>query len=175
MVEFSTPVNPRILQPGRLLRTRLNTGAPSITVDSNRNSTPARRASSINVRVGVRDRPFIRRDHVHRRAKAARMCEIAGSPVAGFSVVISITIFGPRAIQKFFNGPAARPERGLDRQPALVERAAVAQRVNRHDAKRKNLPLRFEQPRKRPPHIAVTDQTPVSEVQLLHHRREFRF
>ena len=46
VVEFSTPVNPWIFKPGSVFRTMLKIGAPSITVASKRNSTPAARASS---------------------------------------------------------------------------------------------------------------------------------
>src|SRR5580700_3011601 len=66
--------------------------------------------------------------------------------------------FRPGAIEKFFHRSAARAEGRLDRQPALIEGAAVAQRMNRHDAKRENFPLRFEQTRKRTPYISVTDE-----------------
>src|ERR1019366_4197769 len=45
-VEFSTPVNPSTFTPGIVCRHRLNTGAPSITLDSKRKPTPSRAASS---------------------------------------------------------------------------------------------------------------------------------
>ena len=69
-VEFNTPVKPSTFTPGMVWRHRLNTGAPSITLDSKRKPTPARAASSRNVGVRMRDRPLVGRHHVH----PARQC-----------------------------------------------------------------------------------------------------
>ena len=64
----------------------------------------------------------------------------------------------PSAIQKFLDGSATGAPGGLQRQPPLVECAAVAQRVRGDDAKRIDFALLFEKPGEGPPDVAVTDE-----------------
>ncbi len=66
--------------------------------------------------------------------------------------------FRLRSIQKLVYRCHALAENRFDRKPARVDRAAVAQRLDRHNSKRKYLALGFNQPGERAPDIAISDQ-----------------
>ena len=73
------------------------------------------------------------------------MCEIAGSPVEGFSVVSSTAVSAARGVEKFFDGCHARAEIGcIAADPAAAHRRTVAQRVDAGDGEWKIAALRAQ-------------------------------
>jgi hypothetical protein len=110
-----TPVNPLTRRPGRELRSKLNTGVPSITVDSNRNSTCARFASLR--RISMRNRSLVRGNHVNALGK--RRSDVGDRRVAVYRVQgrdLDCDI-GTCAIQEFNSARRRFPKRRHCRQP----------------------------------------------------------
>jgi hypothetical protein len=86
------------------------------------------------------------------RAKAARMWEIAGSPVDGLSVVSS------RRVEEGIDRFRPRPHRWILRQAIGIHGGAVPQRVNPGNPEWKLPALLPEEARQRAPHAAIPDQ-----------------
>ncbi len=111
-VELSAPTNPSTLTPGIVWRHKLKTGAPSITADSNRKTTPARAATSRKSAYAWVIGPLLAVTTCMPRANAARMCEMAGSPLVGSSVVSSTATSAPAASRNSSMEPARGPNSG---------------------------------------------------------------
>ena len=161
-VELSAPVKPSTVTPGRLWRTRLKTGAPSITVDSKRNSTPCWMRHVAQVRVGMRDGTFIRRHYMHAPREGSpdvRDGRFTRGRIQRSQFHRDVRL---RGVQKIADGTRGRAELRLRRHAARGDRGAVPRRVDARDAKRKFGVLLAQQPRQRARHIAVSDQGQAS-------------
>ena len=97
------------------------------------------------------------------RANAARMCEIAGSPVAGLRVVSSTAISARGGVQKLFDGCGARAEGWILREAAAIGGRAVPQRMDAGDGERELAPLPANEAGERAPHVAIADQCELQD------------
>ena len=81
---LTTPRKPRTVTAGIVSRTRLKIGTPSMTAPSNRNDTPAARASSVERAIREGDRPLVGGDDV--RAGGEARADVRNRRLARFHV-----------------------------------------------------------------------------------------
>ena len=112
-VEFRTPVKPSTRTPGRLLRTILNTGAPSITVDSKRKPQAAAQRFVAQSGVGVGDGSFVGGDDVHAAREGRANVRNGGLAGAGIERSQFHRHVRARGVQERFHGSGGGTERRL--------------------------------------------------------------
>jgi hypothetical protein len=109
-------------------------------------------------RVGMGDGTFIRGNRVHAAGECSADVRDGGFAGGWIERGELDDDFGFGSIEEFVDGFDALSEYRFNREAVRIERGPVAQGLDRHDAKRKNLSLFFEQMRERAADTSVSEQ-----------------